>query len=1450
MPRLHSFPGRKVKLKPDVSYTMMISGSEVATAHVEIDVPGCYQVYIDGEEISTVDEEGLGCEAYTGTWTVVLKPSTSGGSGSAGDGGASGVSSFGGMGGSFSLGGSANGSAGEISFSSGTISPDLFTSGALNYVSVSADIEEIRDIATNALRQIKAPEALADIVTLSATSYEIRFYPISQVGAKVSGLYQTTGRLSSETDEQGITTTFDIYDAEDRVTQETRAGIITTRIYDPLGRITSTTRSAGGLSLSTATTYDLSGRMKSETDENGFVTNLAYTNGGRITTRTRPDTATEITILYLDGQTSSITGTGVVARFYNYGTDANGLWSKESIASETSLRHATSWKNLDGQTWRTATNRQSGLIVTQTEFDLYTERVTSKTVPGEAPILFAYDDDTGALIRQARDLNGNGVIDLAGPYSIQETRTSYVEVSGSWFRETVNSIYQADDSPTATTLATSREKLTALGVETASVTESIDSQGHVTTRTLAINRATRTVTTTTDIPDSSLNAVAIAVDGLTVSSTTPTVATPTQYDHDALGRLETVTSPRGVITTTVYHPTTGRVSSKIHAGKTTQYTYHPSGSPGAGMVATETRPDTSVIRTSYTLRGEVFRIWGGGTYPLEYSYNSHGQIETLKTYRNDADWTAATWPTHPGTGDLTTWTYFPESGQLHQKTDAANKAETLTYHPHGKLHTRQRATGKTITYTWTNRGQPESITYSDATPAVHHTYDRVGRFKTTKDAAGTRTFTYSDLLTTTESISDGILAGVTRTSTLDTYSRHSQSTAVSGSALHDIAYQYSPVSRLDQVVAGTHSATYGYLANSDALETVIFKSGATTRLTTTRSNDTSDRLNGVTNSYDSQSQSFGVSEFDEMNRRKKITREDGTRWNYGYNPKGEVESGIREKTVSPHTPVPGWNHAYTFDQIGNRNTATTNGRLSTYTPNDLNQYNSRTIPRAFDIIGKAATTASVTVDGNPTTRLDEFFYKELAAGSGPVHTPYVVQATDANGTTTRSGGKFLPATPENFTYDFDGNLTSDGRFVCTWDAENRHIAMETHPGVPLPARCKLVFAYDAMHRRIKKDVWHGTSSGGWQLRHKFDFIHELNRWNILAEKSGGSTNSFLRTYTWGTDLSGNLSGAAGVGGLLFVTLHTSGKNFAYGSDLNGNVTLLVDTATGQSAATYDYGPFGEPIRQSGEYALLNPYRFSTKYTDDETGWLDYGMRYYIPALGRWPSRDPIQERGGINLYLMVKNSSINSIDSTGLSVFMFTEEGSTSPDVVSDLNQTIRDARKQVKAELEKAKAQGKTDRLSYAWFDHNGKEEKLGKGKEAEAEFIKRMDREEFIEVEVEGHSLKGDLQRIMEGADKIKYPYDVVVYSKHGDVFGGLVPYKDKSSHTLDRVGYHFELALQALPVQKGVLVICQPKQSARYELKWPHPSITRIIQNYFTPKASKCDFEFYAGDANKKR
>jgi len=48
------------------------------------------------------------------------------------------------------------------------------------------------------------------------------------------------------------------------------------------------------------------------------------------------------------------------------------------------------------------------------------------------------------------------------------------------------------------------------------------------------------------------------------------------------------------------------------------------------------------------------------------------------------------------------------------------------------------------------------------------------------------------------------------------------------------------------------------------------------------------------------------------------------------------------------------------------------------------------------------------------------------------------------------------------------------------------------------------------------------------------------------------------------------------------------------------------------------------------------------------GVAEYGYRYYEPDTGRWVSRDPIGERGGVNLYRLLANDALTSIDSLGL----------------------------------------------------------------------------------------------------------------------------------------------------------------------------------------------------------
>jgi RHS repeat-associated protein len=163
-------------------------------------------------------------------------------------------------------------------------------------------------------------------------------------------------------------------------------------------------------------------------------------------------------------------------------------------------------------------------------------------------------------------------------------------------------------------------------------------------------------------------------------------------------------------------------------------------------------------------------------------------------------------------------------------------------------------------------------------------------------------------------------------------------------------------------------------------------------------------------------------------------------------------------------------------------------------------------------------------------------------------------------------------------------------------------------------------------------------------------LFAYDAWNLLAVLS--SPSSVLQSFMWGLDLSGSIQGAGGVGGLLEVNDTVNGVHFA-AYDGNGNVAGLVKAADGTSSAVYEYGPFGEVIRATGPMAKANPFRFSTKFQDDETDLLCYPRRYYNAATGRWLSRDPIDEQGGLNLYGFVGNNSVGVIDPLGLDYYIY-----------------------------------------------------------------------------------------------------------------------------------------------------------------------------------------------------
>jgi RHS repeat-associated protein len=190
------------------------------------------------------------------------------------------------------------------------------------------------------------------------------------------------------------------------------------------------------------------------------------------------------------------------------------------------------------------------------------------------------------------------------------------------------------------------------------------------------------------------------------------------------------------------------------------------------------------------------------------------------------------------------------------------------------------------------------------------------------------------------------------------------------------------------------------------------------------------------------------------------------------------------------------------------------------------------------------------------------------------------------------------------------------------------------------------------------------------------FVYE--GWNLVTVLDQNHTP--LLSFVWGMDLSGTSQGAGGVGGLVSVTAHSGpdAGTYFYCYDGNGNVAGLINAADGRLTAQYGYGPFGEVLRATGPVAKANPFRFSTKYQDEETDLVRYEPgRYYGPSWGGWLSRDPIGEQGGPNLYGFVGNGPIDKFDILGNypSTYRF-----SLADMQAMLRQSKEDFRRKLKA--------------------------------------------------------------------------------------------------------------------------------------------------------------------------
>nr|WP_321349285.1 RHS repeat-associated core domain-containing protein [uncultured Methanoregula sp.] len=809
----------------------------------------------------------------------------------------------------------------------------------------------------------------------------------------------------------------------------------------------------------------------------------------------------------------------------------------------------------------------------------------------------------------AVDVNKNGRIDLAGPDRVTRAVSDYAQRDG-YTVQRHQSFEWPEFGQAEPRLASTRE--TTLNAEKATLTWDIRYGLTNLSRVDFPGNGARVATTIA--PDGS-QSVSVYQEGRLLDAVrrdaTGAALGRTTFEYDPHGRQAFASDARNGRTGYEYNGADQpvRVTTPPPAEgqppQVTQTQYD-----AMGRVFTVTYPDQATVTNEYHPTGALKAKYGARTYPVAYTYDPQGRMQTMTTWGDFAKNAGAR---------VTTWQYHPQRGWLTAKLYPDQKGPSYDYWPSGKIKTRQWVRDIATNYRYDESGRVKNVDYTDTnTPPVAYAYDRLGRPSkiTQGDSVTERAYGPAGQMLG-ESYTGGPLDGLTVANAYDAYLRRTnllaRSTSPGGKKKADDAplaatwYGYDAASRLQTVSDGQYAAEYHYLANSPLVEQIAYRNGEVLRMTTLKKHDHLNRLESIESQPSTDKRIAYTYRYNLANQRTNAVLADNTAWNYGYDDLGQLTNGVKMDPQSK--PVDSAAFQYSYDTIGNRKSTVSAGVEVDYQVDALNRYTN-------------AVAVARGGDGKPT---------------------------DPNSISLRTGSS---------QYDADGNLKSDANWVYTWDAENRLIAMETGAGVSPANRKRLEFQYDTQSRRIAKRVYTWTAdrkpltSGSWSLVADLRFVYE--GWNLIAEFQSTSSNlnseiSNLRSYLWGLDLSGSLQGAGGVGGLLAVADHSSQTAHHFVNyDGNGNVVSLVDAASGTVSDHYEYDPFGNEITPAKGHSLTNPFRFSTKYSDEETGLVYYGYRYYSPATGKWVSRDPIEESGDNQLYCFARNSALNYIDAHGL----------------------------------------------------------------------------------------------------------------------------------------------------------------------------------------------------------
>lgn len=1086
--------------------------------------------------------------------------------------------------------------------------------------------------------------------------------------------YTPQGRIATRTDALGATTHYG-YDKDGNRTSTTDAlGHITQDEYnalglrikstDPLGRVTTFDYDKGGrliqqtvahgtpIAATTLYTYDEQGRRLTSTDSAGHTTTQTYDKLGRLTSRTDPlghTTRYEYDVKRGSTGCISCSASGLPTRIIS----PSGRITERRYDADRHLIEETTglMETAPGSTLRSPPSALSS--VTTHSYDLAGNLLTTtdplgrKTVhdynalnkriktthPDGSSKTFAYNalgqltaetDELGHTTKRDYDPYGN-LIALTTPEG-HTTRTLFGESDAGTPARNVpapNAAPTKNDEP-----GTKNSGHAALHRPTAIITPS----GEKTTftydllgRKTAVTKGagSKLAATTTHTFDAVGNEISSSQPSSTTVNNSRPPSTRHEYDArnrrirtlDALNRAwtfayDTDSGPSGPAPCCGADPTSNTRAAK---------TIHPDGSIEVRI--TDAAGRLIETRDANATQDSALRTPNSAIRGVQYGYDPDGRLTTL----TDAK------------GSVTTWRY-DNLGKLAAKTYPDKTTELYEHDLAGQMTRRIRPDGTAASYTYNERGRLLKIDWSDdKTEDSTFAYDAAGHMTLAQNRSATLRRTYHpsgklekevqelhpDFLTP---VNPAHLENPVKNEVGYEYTPEGRLARLTYPNANTVSYEYNARGELARVIdsqssiLNSPSSIFTYQRREDGKITQIdLPNGAKT----TKTYDEVGRLKTIAHlDKDGKVLESETSRYDLRNRRTARTKADGSTDLFRYDPAGQVtaaaygQSGAAVSAASStgaaaNSPEQGTKNeepgtknftpsqTFSYDPAGNRLEVTDNGMTTKYQPNAANQY------------------------------------EQIVTGTEIVE-------------------------PQ---FDPLGNLLQDDRNTYTWDADIHLLSVTTKaataPGLEKPSSTTVnnskpsstaSFRYDPLHRRIAR------LENNTQLT-----LFVMDGWNVIQEHQANlkletSDLKLSASHTWGEDLSGTLQGAGGIGGLLSSvhqpsTIVNNSKQSStvplwFHYDSNGNVILLTDT-TAQASSRYTYDAFGQTMTATGITAPLNRYRFSTKPVEIGNGLAYYGYRYYDPVSGRWSSRDPVREKGGINLYSMSLNSAPNVIDVKG-----------------------------------------------------------------------------------------------------------------------------------------------------------------------------------------------------------